>query len=329
MENLYFFGLAQSAVLASTMEVTTHPKPGNVTRLQPGRDATVSHFLVSSCALFPTYLEAAMRGKRYVEGEGSLSNLGIGLLIRQGIEHTHNWGITTNTNLGIVLLTVPLVAAAAILETQHPTLHYDPQKMSDLLSKIIKSSSSDDAINTIKAIQLANPGGLGKASKFDVNQPSVEREIREAGTNLYGLFSSCTHIDLICKEYTTGFQIVLFETVPKLEKFLEHACFENAISLLFLYLLKQKIDSLITRKFGRLMAEEIRNKANEYFPSELTIELLNNPKILQFDAELRKKGINPGTLADLVAATLFCYFYKNFSEKGIKIPLCEPSSFKK
>ncbi|MFX1511833.1 MAG: triphosphoribosyl-dephospho-CoA synthase [Promethearchaeota archaeon] len=324
-ENPIFLRLAQSAVLASIMEVTAYPKPGNVTQFQSGRDATLSHFLVSSCALFPTYLEAVIRGKECVEADRSLSNLGIGMLVRRGIEQTQSWGISTNTNLGIILLTIPLLAGAAILKAENSSLSYDPQRMTEILSKIVKSSSNNDAINIVHAIQLANPGGLGKVSRFDINQPLVENEIKMAGINLFDLFSSCTEMDLICQEYTTGFKLILFETVPKLEEFLKQTCLEKATSLLFLSLLKEKLDSLIGRKFGTSIAKEIRDRAVELFAPKVTIEFLKNPQILQFDKELREKGYNPGTFADIVAATLFCYFYKNLSLDGINVPLCEPS----
>jgi triphosphoribosyl-dephospho-CoA synthase len=69
-------------------------------------------------------------------------------------------------------------------------------------------------------------------------------------------------------------------------------------------------DTHIERKYGSKIAEQIKIK------SGIIVEKFNNsidPKILlrflkDFDRELKTKNYNPGTSADLTAASLLVYY---------------------
>jgi triphosphoribosyl-dephospho-CoA synthase len=71
-------------------------------------------------------------------------------------------------------------------------------------------------------------------------------------------------------------------------------------------------DSHIARKHGPAAAQEVleaaRNRERLWRPAARQETL---PELLAFDRELKQKGLNPGTTADLVVATLYADFLIN------------------
>jgi triphosphoribosyl-dephospho-CoA synthase len=65
-------------------------------------------------------------------------------------------------------------------------------------------------------------------------------------------------------------------------------------------------DSHILRKHGAAVAEAVREEALGLTPLWHPVAQRNTlAKLLDFDAELKRHNVNPGTTADLVVATLF------------------------
>jgi len=65
-------------------------------------------------------------------------------------------------------------------------------------------------------------------------------------------------------------------------------------------------DTHIGRKFGPAIAENVRDEACQRLrscPSGVTRAAISD--LEQFDADLKSRGLNPGTTADFVVATLF------------------------
>ena len=84
---------------------------------------------------------------------------------------------------------------------------------------------------------------------------------------------------------------------------------EWAAVVCYLGYLSQLCDSHILRKFGRKTAEEIKTKADRVFK---TFKKYKNPRdgiglLIEFDKELKQTNINPGTSADLTAATILVF----------------------
>jgi triphosphoribosyl-dephospho-CoA synthase len=75
----------------------------------------------------------------------------------------------------------------------------------------------------------------------------------------------------------------------------------------YLAFLAEIPDTHITRKFDAATAEAVRREAvgwGDAFASARDPEALVD-RLLKWDGELKSRGINPGTSADLTVATLF------------------------
>ena len=79
-----------------------------------------------------------------------------------------------------------------------------------------------------------------------------------------------------------------------------------AITSLHMAFLAYFPDSHILRKHGAAVAEAVREEALGLMPLWHPVAQRNTlTKLLDFDAELKRHNVNPGTTADLVVATLF------------------------
>ena len=141
------------AAMACILEATA-PKPGNVSPGRPFRDMSYSDFVASALAAGP---ELALAGER-----------SLGETILAAVRATR-MRTPANTNLGIILLFAPLIAAARRLG--------DSATQADLqqsLGAVLRESTVEDARAVYAAIREAKPGGLGTASEQDLsNEPSV------------------------------------------------------------------------------------------------------------------------------------------------------------
>lgn len=246
-------------------------KPGNV---HPGANftgTTVQHFLDSA---------AAIRGPL-------TSGLAVGPAILAAVEATRA-AVGQNTNLGIVLLLAPLAAVPMNVPLR--------TGVRDLLNGLTVA----DAGAAFRAIRLAAPGGLGDVPDQDVNAaPTV---------TLLEAMSLAADRDRIASQYSTGFADVFDFGVPKLvEGFERFGSAEAAIIHSHLAWLAAFPDSLIARKKGGMVAMEVRMRA----ASVMSLGGIATPNgraaAIAFDDYLRSDGnkLNPGTTADLIAASLF------------------------
>jgi triphosphoribosyl-dephospho-CoA synthase len=255
--------------LACLLEVSA-AKPGNVTPSHDFSDTTYADMVGSGLALGSAF--ASQRARRR----------GVGDLIADGVHATAR--VTdANTNLGIVILFAPLVRAAAT-RTGDETL-------GAATKRVLAQLDVDDAVAAFAAIVQARPGGLGDAPEHDVRAP--------ASVSLREAMAAAAHRDSIASEYATGYAIVFDEGLPLLADALrEQASTLDAIVSLHVGLLATRPDTLIARKAGAGAADAVTAAARQVRDGTLSLA--------DFDASLRGNGhrLNPGTTADLVAATL-------------------------
>lgn len=204
----------------------------------------------------------------------------IGLTVLEAVRATRRV-VSTNSNLGIVLLLVPLSKV-------------NPPITRAKLETILDTTRIEDSEHVYEAIRLAKPGGLGQVKDQDVaNKPTVK--LREVMT-------LAADRDLIARQYAGAFREVLGKGVPALiEGLRDLGNVEGAILHTQIQMLSQFPDSLILRKHGNSIADEVTRRANE-------IDLTTREGIgryVRFDRFLRAYRLNPGTTADLIAACLF------------------------
>lgn len=267
--------IAVAAQLACLLEVSAE-KPGNITPNHAFRDMSYEDFLRSTVALGP---ELARAGERSV-----------GATIVAAITARRRW-TRANTNLGILLLFAPLARAALIGNGD----------LRDSLARVLRSLTVDDARAAYAAIRLAAPGGLEARVEHDVRaEPSVT--LREA-------MAGAAHRDSIAAEYVSDYALTFECGLPALKSALATGVrLDQVVVQAYLELLATRPDTLIARKMGMAIAQAVSNEAAQVVGVGGVFSVEGRQAIAKFDAYLRGQAdnsLNPGTTADLIAATLF------------------------
>lgn len=255
-------------------------KPGNVHIFADGHGMTVQDFIASSEAVSEVIAQP---------------NLTLGERILVSVQATQN-AVNMNTNLGMILLCAPLIQAAiqAKLISYGTGLHAN-------IHAVISGTNIEDAEACFAAIRLANPAGLGAADAHDVNQ--------SADCTLLQAMQQAANQDSIARQYANSFADV-FDGLAyyqyALAKWQRPAW---AATALYLHFLSCFLDSHIVRKHGETISKLVQNEAIEHMAE---FNKAFNPKTYQsalmtFDAALKKRGLNPGTSADLTVASLFLH----------------------
>jgi triphosphoribosyl-dephospho-CoA synthase len=246
-------------------------KPGNVHVHADGHGMTVADFRRSA--------EAAAE---------PLCRIGssVGRRIRDSVAASRA-AVACNTNLGIILLAAPLVAAAEGCRT---TLRQS-------LATVLDGLTVADAVDAYAAIAEANPGGIGNAPQQDVFSPPTVT-LREA-------MALAADRDLVARQYATGFADVFAVGTTRFEAARRAGATEEwATILVFLDFLAGFPDSHIARKFGLDTVRGLQREAAELRLTLPADPATAFPVLLAFDRDLKSRGLNPGTSADLTVASL-------------------------
>jgi triphosphoribosyl-dephospho-CoA synthase len=253
-------------------------KPGNVSIECPGHGMTARDFLVSAAAAAAPATE--------------IRN-GLGASLRTAVEASVS-AVGCNTNLGILLLCVPLL---------HAALKRDPARSLRLrLQHGLRATTVHDAAAAFVAIRRANPGGLGAAAREDVHTtPTLPlREIMELAATR----------DLIAAQYADDFAAIFEVGIPVLRDLCaQRESLQWAVTRCYLTFLGTYPDSHIARKWGPVVAETVRAQGRTV---ESTLKACEDPVrrlsiLTEFDHALKRAGLNPGTSADLTVASVVAW----------------------
>lgn len=235
-------------------------KPGNV---HPGREG-YTDMVFSGVLLAQTLQECLSK------------DISLGYIIKKAITDRMKI-ISENTNLGIVLLCVPLAKAA---------FKGSFKKVYDITSK----TTVKDAVDVAKAIQISG-AHIGTPQRGpDIRNGAALKEICDQKLTLLDLFLLSSQWDSIAAEWVEGFPITFSGS--------ENLMAGESVLKVYINILSRHRDSLIQRRFGEKVANKISEKAQK---------LKNCPvgELKKWDRYLYRKGINPGTTADLVTSSLF------------------------
>lgn len=242
----------------------TARKPGNVHRYADFADLTYLDFALSAGAILPALADAPNRP--------------LGETVLTAIRATRAV-VSTNTNLGIVLLLAPLASVP------------EGTDLRTGVSAVLARTTVADAAAVYEAIRLASPGGLGRADAEDVaDAPTMP---------LTAVMTLAAERDGVARQYAAGFADVFDTGVPVLARaFARTGTLEQAIIGCHLALLAKSGDTLIARKRGPAESELARQLAAGVLTGQMSVAA--------FDEWLRGAGgRNPGTTADLVTAALY------------------------
>lgn len=245
------------------------PKPGNVHPGSSFQDMSFQDFVGSAQAIAPIFAQSEL--------------LSVGELVRDSVIATQA-AVGKNTNLGILLLLAPLAKA------QEPT--------SEAIHVVLNELTIRDASLVYLAIRLAQPGGMGQVDSQDVaDEPSI---------TLLEAMQMAEGRDLIARQYATAFHDVFTVLLPVLESYLPQAPIVG-VQHAFLMGLAELGDTLIARKCGPAIAAQAQAQAWKVLEAGYPHIPASQDAFQEFDRWLRADGHrrNPGTMADLIAATLF------------------------
>lgn len=263
--------IGQCATLACLLEATA-PKVGNVHRGADFENLTFADFVISAVAIGPAMENA--------------KTIGVGAAILEAIGATRQL-VDTNTNLGMVLLLAPLAAVPR------------EEPLANGIGKVFHGLTANDCGLVYEAIRLAQPGGMGKVEEMDV--------ATEAPNDLLVAMAAAADRDLVAQQYVTDFDLILGKVAPWLCESASRWSLTEAIVHTHLRLLAEFSDSLIARKCGLEMAQEVSTYAAAVLAAGSPGDDSYNEAAADLDFFLRSDGHrrNPGTTADLIAAGLF------------------------
>lgn len=277
--------LLEKLVREACIAESRAPKPGNVHPAASFDDLQYEDFVAAAGAIAPVIAASLHQS--------------IGQTILDAVRATREQ-TRTNANLGIILLLVPLSKAVTLSGMNCSSL-----------AMSLDGLTVEDARLAYQAIRLAMPGGMGEESEQDVrDDPTVT--LKEA-------MQLAAHRDSIARQYVSQMtDVTQFGPMILRQAAEKTGCSEDeAIVWCHLHFMARYPDSLISRKMGEEVARESQKRAERIISSvgETTAgaiplpppDLLNQPMLAEFDAWLRDDGHqkNPGTSADLVAASLF------------------------
>lgn len=297
--------IAQCMQLAILLEVSTN-KPGNVNFTVGFEGTRAEHFLASAVAAAPSFEEAANRGIKIANKKLPISKAGIGELIKACVTDLNAWQKGGNTLLGTVMLFAPIAVAAGMTKTKTDYTFNIPALRKNLKAAV-EATTAQDAVALYEAVNIANPSGLNTSNELDVNNPKSKQQLLKDNISLLKVFQIGAPYDDVCSEWVNNYPITFTEAYPHLmEQLKTKGDLKQAIVHTFLKILAEHPDTFIARKAGTQKAQEISNDAKEALKLGGLTTPTGKKRINDLDQKLRSSGnrLNPGTTADLTAATL-------------------------
>lgn len=261
---------ATSAVLSLLLEVSANPKSGNVDRGHDLPDMRYEDFLVSSTASFPVFLKAAKKEER------------IGELILECVRNSYE-KTSKNIHFGCFVLLVPLVYS----------WEGDAKDIASNAADALKMTVKEDSLALLDAFNLSKPRVI-EVKDLSLKDDEIRNFILKNNLNLYEWMKRAPEENLIAKELVEGYKISLRGMELIFEFY--SGDINHATVMTYHILLSEFRDPLIISKFGEEVADEVRDRTKTY---------LSTGNFNELDEELIARGINPGTIADLTASSLY------------------------
>ncbi len=199
----------------------------------------------------------------------------LGALFREAIAATnvHSGG---NTHFGAFILLLPLVMGGDI----------------EGALRVAGETTIQDAIDFYESFGLTKVRLL-KTDPMDVHDARAIDRIRSEKLTLMDVMKYSSGVDMVAREWVNGYAL----TRKGADLLKQHGCGRKSITATFLDMLATEPDTFIIKKFGRDIALEVMSLAQEVEKGTITLELL--------DQRLISKGINPGSLADILIASIY------------------------
>ncbi len=275
---------AQNAQLALLLEVSGTPKPGNVDRHREYDDLRFEHFVAGAVGSTPG-LELAQQGAAV----GRAFERGVAGMAEQ---------TAGNTQFGALLLLVPLVRAAS----SDPGAALTPQAARD----VVRATTVEDACDFYRAFEHVDVGVDDPPSDLEALDvrwgARVEPTLRERELTLFDVMELSAGVDGVAREWTQEFSRS-FGAADWIEAG-DGPVSERAADA-FLRLLAEEPDTFVGKRRDRATATEVVERAQDALDGAIDPE--------ELATEFVRRGINPGTTADITAAALFIALERGLS----------------
>lgn len=263
------------------------PKPGNVSLDSPGHGMSYADFAHSAAVASTVLADPTLTpGERILHAQ------------RRTFD-----AVNCNTNLGMLLLFAPLVAAA-----EQTTGTGGTRALRVELGQVLAALGPADGECIYTAIREAVPGGLGHSEHYDVNAAP-------AGKTLLAAMHHARNRDRIARQYVSAGEDIFCLGVPSL---LRHSRTVHGVSFpggplawmvtaCYIDFLTAFPDSHVSRRHGPRTAAWLRGEADTLKGVLARGDKTCTRRLAALDERLKRDGINPGTSADLTAAALLAY----------------------
>jgi len=299
----YLFPRIRSIVsaqqLSILLEVSGEPKPGNVTRHKAFPEISYDDFVFAAASIQGPLTCSYERARTTSSRRRAVRGLWGKALLESCRKAMSG---RSNTIFGTLLVEIPLGLGASVGTTG--------QSITEEAANIVHASDFRDSLAFVKSIRVCMVGNLShpafarSAEALDLEDPLIEEQIKENKVGLGRLLAPSAGYDLLASELIGGFPIInnhALEFLAWLRK-LEDPIKASAAT--YCTLLARHPDSLILRKAGLKVAEDIMARAERVMRSRpFSAKWVEGMEGL--DEELRGRDLNPGTLADLTAGSIF------------------------
>lgn len=268
---------ATNAELALLLEVAGTPKPGNVDRHREYPDLRFEHFLAGAVGAgegFRAAAEGTPLGEAFERAIAGMSEQ------RGG-----------NTQFGAVLLVVPLVRAAA------------EDDLSPAGARaVVRATTVTDAAGFYRAFEYVDVA-VGDPPD-GIEAPDVRRggdaapTLEERGLTLADVMERSASVDGVAREWSSGFPRT-FEAAEWLLEGDDTVPVPDRAADAFLRLLADRPDTFVVTQHDEATAREVSERARAAREGDDG----ETPDALA--EEFVRRGINPGTTADIAAGALF------------------------
>ena len=269
----------QQILLQSMLADVVAFKPGNVSYDSPRHDMDADMFVKSAHATAPIMVS----WDHTVAGR-----------ILEAVKATRQ-AVACNTNLGIIMLCVPLVEAMRRLG---PRRNIAALRLE--LAAVLAGLDRAEGATIYQAIRTASPGGLGRSDKYDVTDSD--------GGQIHAAMRHARNRDRIAMQYCSAYHDVFTVGWPCMSSFHAHwGDLAWALAACYIRFLCGFADSHVLRSHGENPAQTVRGMACTLWqqlspigpPAGRGLRLWRD-----LDSYCKRSGLNPGTSADLSVASM-------------------------
>jgi triphosphoribosyl-dephospho-CoA synthase len=172
-----------------------------------------------------------------------------------------------------------------------------PGELHRELREVLEKTTVIDAIDFYRAFEKAK-ARVAEVDSFSLNDKNWQQAVRDSGKTLLELMRLSSKHDIVAREWSTNYERS-FLLAERLAEQIGRWGQNDGVVRTFLEALAEVPDSLICAKFEEEKAHQVSRLAGE----ALLDDTLG--KAHELDRNLLAQDINPGSTADLIAASLF------------------------